>query len=78
MLQLPMLLTAEQTSRIAAAYETGAADDCVSPEDRLEFGRRAKWFRALGLRAAESGLPRRFFPCRFLRAAGGWPLNSSR
>ena len=62
-----MLLTAEQHFRIAAAFDKGAADERLASEDRLEFVRKAKWFRALALRAAELGSPRRFFPCRFLR-----------
>jgi hypothetical protein len=48
-----MLLTAEQHTRIAAAYEAATADERVSPEDRAEFARKATWFRILASVAAK-------------------------
>jgi len=48
-----MILSADSHARIAAAYEIGAADARLSPEDRAEFAWRAKRFRHLAEIAAK-------------------------
>lgn len=58
-----MILTSEQHTRIAAAYDAATADERMSPEDRAEFARKAHWFRALAGVAAKK------------EAAGIWPAS---
>ena len=57
-----MVLTPEQHSSIAMAYEKAAADEMVPPPQRAAFARKADWFRKPKLlatiqrtKAAESG-----------------------
>jgi len=47
-----MVLTPEQHSQIATAYESAAADEMVPPPHRAAFARKADWFRLLA-RVAE-------------------------
>jgi hypothetical protein len=42
-----MVLTPEQHSSIAMAYERAAADEMVPPPQRAVFARKADWFRML-------------------------------
>jgi hypothetical protein len=53
-----MILTAEQTLRIAVLYEQAAADRLgVPPQQRTAFARKAKWFRMkAGIRAKKEAV----------------------
>jgi len=48
-----MVLTPEQHSQIATAYEKAAADEMVPPPQREAFARKADWFRLLARVAAK-------------------------
>lgn len=48
-----MVLTPEQHSQIATAYEKAAADEMVPPPHREAFARKASWFRLLARVAAK-------------------------
>lgn len=48
-----MVLTPEQHSQIATAYEKAAADEMVPPPHREAFARKADWFRLLARIAAK-------------------------
>jgi hypothetical protein len=49
-----MVLTAEQHLEIAARYEEAAADMTLPPDKRIEFARKANWFRILARMGAKS------------------------
>jgi hypothetical protein len=48
-----MVLTPEQHSQIATAYEKAAADEMVPLQHREAFARKANWFRLLARVAAK-------------------------
>ena len=51
-----MVLTPEQHSSIAMAYEKAAADEMVPPPQRAAFARKADWFRMLARIGAKQKL----------------------
>ena len=60
-----MALTAEQHSRIAAAYDKAAADQMVPAPQRAAFASKAEWFRLLAHIAAKKkakALPKKSGP----------------
>jgi len=48
-----MVLTPEQHSQIATAYEKAAADEMIPRQQREAFTRKASWFRMLALIATK-------------------------
>jgi hypothetical protein len=48
-----MVLTPEQHSQIATAYEKASADEMVPRQQREAFARKANWFRMLARIAAK-------------------------
>jgi hypothetical protein len=48
-----MVLTPEQHSQIATAYEKAAADEMMPRQQREAFARKASWFRMLALIATK-------------------------
>lgn len=65
-----MLLSSDAHARIAAAYEKGAADERLSPEDREEFVFKAKRFRYLAEAAAKK-------EASGIRPRADWRLTSA-